>query len=42
MDAEIITEAVKRYAARTNKNLGRLMDIAERFGVTKLIRTLLG
>jgi hypothetical protein len=39
MDAEIVTEATKRYATRTNKNLGRLMDIAERFGVTKLIRT---
>jgi predicted transcriptional regulator of viral defense system len=39
MDTEIVTEATKRYVARTNKNLGRLMDIAEQFGVTKLIRT---
>jgi predicted transcriptional regulator of viral defense system len=38
MDAEIVTEAVKRYAGRTDKNLGSLMDIAEQFGVTKFIR----
>jgi predicted transcriptional regulator of viral defense system len=39
MDVEIVTEAIKRYAGRTDKNLGNLMDIAEQFGVTKLIRT---
>ncbi|MDR1321824.1 MAG: abortive phage infection protein [Gracilibacteraceae bacterium] len=39
MDAEIVTGAIKRYAGKTDKNLGNLMDIAEQFGVTKLIRT---
>jgi predicted transcriptional regulator of viral defense system len=41
MDAEIVTEAIKRYAVRTDKNLGSLMDNAARFGVSKLIRTYL-
>jgi predicted transcriptional regulator of viral defense system len=38
MEAEIVTEAVKRYVKRIDKNLGSLMDIAEQFGVTKFIR----
>ena len=39
MEAEIVSEAVKRYARRSDKNIGQLMDFAERFGVAKLIRT---
>jgi predicted transcriptional regulator of viral defense system len=39
MTAEIVTEAVKRYAVRSDKNIGSLMAIAEQFGVSKLIRT---
>jgi predicted transcriptional regulator of viral defense system len=39
MEAEIVAEAVKRYAKRSDKNIMRLTDYAERFGVTKLIRT---
>jgi predicted transcriptional regulator of viral defense system len=42
MDAEIVAEALKRYARRTDKNLGGLIDTAERFGATNLIRTYMG
>lgn len=41
MDAEIVTEAVKRYVRRTDKNIGKLMDIAELFGVVKFIKSYL-
>ncbi|MCK5848958.1 MAG: type IV toxin-antitoxin system AbiEi family antitoxin domain-containing protein [Caldisericia bacterium] len=39
MDISIITDAVKRYARRKDKNLNTLMDMAEKFGVAKLIRS---
>jgi hypothetical protein len=39
MDAEIVTEAVKRYARRSDKNIRKLTDTAKLFGVEKLIRT---
>jgi predicted transcriptional regulator of viral defense system len=39
MEAEIVTEAIKRYARRKDKNIGELMAIAETFGVQKPIRT---
>jgi predicted transcriptional regulator of viral defense system len=41
IDPEIVTTAVKRYAARSEKNIPQLMRTAEQFGVTKLIRTYL-
>ena len=39
MEAETVSEAVKRYAKRHDKNILRLPEYAEMFGVTKLIRT---
>ncbi len=39
MEAEIVTEALKRYARRPDKNIGKLMDVAKLFGVEKLMRT---
>jgi predicted transcriptional regulator of viral defense system len=41
IDPEIVTTAVKRYAARRDKNIPQLMRTAEQFGVSKLIRTYL-
>ena len=41
MDIAIITDAVKRYARRKDKNLNILMQMAEIFHVTKLIRSYL-
>jgi len=38
MDIAIVTDAVKRYATRKDKNLNALMDMAEKFKVTKLLR----
>ena len=41
IDAEIVSDALKRYAKRGDKNIPQLMRVAEAFGVTKLIRTYL-
>jgi len=41
MDIVIITDAVKRYASRKDKNLNTLMEMAETFHVTKPIRSYL-
>jgi len=38
MDIAIVTDAVKRYAKRKEKNLNTLMQMAEAFKVTKLLR----
>jgi hypothetical protein len=39
MDAEIVTEAVKRYARHKNRNVHALMEMAAVFGVQKTMRT---
>ena len=39
MDIAIVTDAVKRYARRKEKNLNTLMQLAETFNVTKLLRS---
>lgn len=41
MDIAIVTDAVKRYSLRNDKNLNALMEIAETFRVTKLLRNYL-
>jgi predicted transcriptional regulator of viral defense system len=41
MDIAIVTDAVKRYAKRSDKNLNVLMQMAETFRVTKLLRSYL-
>jgi predicted transcriptional regulator of viral defense system len=41
IDIAIVTDAVKRYAARKDKNLNTLMRMAEIFQVTKPLRTYL-
>jgi predicted transcriptional regulator of viral defense system len=38
MDIVVVTDAVKRYAKRKDKNLNTLMKMAEMFGVTKQLR----
>jgi predicted transcriptional regulator of viral defense system len=38
MDVDIITQAMKRYAKRTDKDLNILMEYAEKFRVTQLLR----
>lgn len=38
MDVAIVTDAIKRYAKRSDKNLNALMEMAEAFRVTKLLR----
>ena len=38
MDIAIVTDAVKRYAKRSDKNLNILMEMAETFRVTKPLR----
>lgn len=38
MDIAVVTDAVKRYARRSDKNLNVLMQIAEAFRVTKPLR----
>ncbi|MCL2628449.1 MAG: type IV toxin-antitoxin system AbiEi family antitoxin domain-containing protein [Oscillospiraceae bacterium] len=38
MDIAIVTDAVKRYAKRKERNLNVLMQMAETFKVTKLLR----
>lgn len=39
MDIAIVTDAMKRYARRSDKNLNALMQMAEVFRVTKLLRS---
>lgn len=39
MDISIVTDAIKRYAGRKDKNLNTLMKMAETFGVAKLLRS---
>jgi predicted transcriptional regulator of viral defense system len=39
MDISIVTDAIKRYTARKDKNLNTLMKMAETFGVTKQLRS---
>jgi predicted transcriptional regulator of viral defense system len=39
MDIAIITDAIKRYALRKDKNLNTLMRMAETFGVAKPLRS---
>jgi len=39
MDIAIVTDAVKRYAKRSDKNLNILMEMAETFRVTKPLRS---
>lgn len=38
MDITVVTDAMKRYAKRSDKNLNTLMQMAEAFHVTKLLR----
>jgi hypothetical protein len=39
MDIAVVTDAIKRYAGRKDKNLNTLMRMAETFGVAKPIRS---
>ncbi|MCW1713322.1 MULTISPECIES: type IV toxin-antitoxin system AbiEi family antitoxin domain-containing protein [Synergistaceae] len=39
MDISVVTDAVKRYVLRKDKNLYTLMKMAETFGVSKLVRS---
>jgi len=39
MDIQIITEGVKRYSKRKDKDLYKLMEYAEKFKVVKIIRS---
>jgi len=39
MDIAIVTDAVKRYVKRSDKNLNVLMEMAEKFRVTKPLRS---
>lgn len=41
MDIAVVTDAVKQYANRTNKNLNELMKMAELFRVSKPLRSYL-
>ena len=38
LDIAVVTDAIKRYAKRKDKNLNKLMQMAETFKVTKLLR----
>ena len=38
VDISLLTDGVKRYAKRRDKNLARLMQMADMFGVTSLVR----
>lgn len=38
MDIALVTDAVKRYALRNDKNLNKVMQMAETFKVTKVLR----
>ncbi|MCL1797176.1 MAG: type IV toxin-antitoxin system AbiEi family antitoxin domain-containing protein [Eggerthellaceae bacterium] len=39
MDIAVVTDAIKRYARRRDKNLNTLMQMAEVFNVTKLLKS---
>jgi predicted transcriptional regulator of viral defense system len=39
MDIAVVTDAIKRYVARKDKNLNTLMRMAETFGVAKPLRS---
>jgi predicted transcriptional regulator of viral defense system len=39
MDIAVVTDAIKRYAVRKDKNLNTLMRMAETFGVAKPLRS---
>ena len=39
MDIAVVTDAVKRYAKRKEKNLNTLMQMAETFNVTRPLRS---
>ena len=39
LDIAVVTDALKRYAKRKDKNLNKLMQMAEMFQVTKLLRS---
>ena len=39
MDIAVVIDAIKRYANRKDKNLNTLMQMAETFNVTKLLRS---
>lgn len=39
MDIAVVTDAIKRYAKRKDKNLNALMRMGELFGVAKLLRS---
>lgn len=39
LDIAVVTDAIKRYAKRKDKNLNKLMLMAETFKVTKLLRS---
>jgi predicted transcriptional regulator of viral defense system len=39
MDIAVVTDAIKRYARRKDKNLNTLMQMAETFNVTKPLRS---
>ena len=41
MDVAIVTDAIKRYARRRDKNLNALMEMAKMFNVTKPLRSYL-
>ncbi len=41
MDIAVVTDAIKRYVRRNDKNLHTLMNMAEIFHVTKLLRSYL-
>ena len=38
LDIAVVTDAIKRYAKRKDKNLSKLMQMAETFKVSKLLR----
>jgi hypothetical protein len=38
LDIAVVTDAIKGYAKRKDKNLNKLMQMAETFQVTKLLR----
>lgn len=39
LDIAVVTDAIKRYARRKDKNLNKLMQMAETFKVTKMLRS---
>ncbi len=38
LDIAVVTDALKRYAKRKDKNLNKLMQMVDTFKVTKLLR----